>query len=506
MESSESDDAKNAEYYKNLVLFWTDIFHLMSSKPQALASIGPMRAFVANSKKVATELIEMNDDLVEFNKYLTNYYSQLADTWREAQNKVNAKTSDIRYDAEHADSLKRIWIDIFDNDFTQLFDSIKFAENYGNLVSKELELVKHWDNITNTILQASNLPSKEALDEVYKEIHLLKKRIHTSEIELLRQRHKSGVTKNSNYIDNRVSEKSVSEKQTPSELAGKSSSVKKSDSASDIKSDDGGGGETNKNHTQNNESDVQSNKKDNIQPNSIDHASLHKVQHNLDKQKSTTLSDDKFKKNDTINTSPTAHGLSSDPRKKNRRNRRRRPKDSKMKQMRDKLPDKPSDKPSDRSSDKPSDRSSDKPSDKPSGKPSGKPSDKPSGKPSGKPSDKPSDKLHTQNTNTQPDGHNTLAKKQKRRRRRKSKNTNMQNKNNNQNDSNYNNVKNYLHRQDSSKHMKYRNNGNDDHRHSNNDHKDTKNATQSINNNSNINKNINKNNNITKKYQSHKRD
>ena len=472
MESSESDDTKNAEYYKNLVLFWTDIFHLMSSKPQALASIGPMRAFVANSKKVATELIEMNDDLVEFNKYLTNYYSQLADTWHEAQNKVNAKTSDIRYDAEHADSLKRIWIDIFDNDFTQLFDSIKFAENYGNLVSKELELVKHWDNITNTILQASNLPSKEALDEVYKEIHLLKKRIHTSEIELLRQRHKSGVTKNSNYIDNRVSEKSASEKQTPSELAGKSSGVKKSDSASDIKSDGGGGGDkTNKNHTQNNESDVQSNKKDNMQPNSIDHASLHKVQHNLDKQKSTTLSDDKFKKNDTINTSPTPHGLSSDPRKKNRRNRRRKPKDSKMEQMRDKLPDKPHDKPSDRSS------------------------------------GKPSDKLHTQNTNTQPDGHNTLAKKQKRRRRRKSKNTNMQNKNNNQNDSNYNNVKNYLHRQDSSKHMKYRNNGNDDHRHSNNnDHKNTKNAAQSISNNSNINKNNNKNNNITKKYQSHKRD
>ena len=38
------------DYYKHLSLFWTDIIHLMSSKPQALASIGPMRAFAANSK------------------------------------------------------------------------------------------------------------------------------------------------------------------------------------------------------------------------------------------------------------------------------------------------------------------------------------------------------------------------------------------------------------------------------------------------------------------------
>ena len=68
-------------------------------------------------------------------------------------------------------------IDIFDNDFTELFDSGKFGENYGKLISKELELTKHWNNITNVILQSVNLPSKEEMDEIYKEMHSLKKRI-----------------------------------------------------------------------------------------------------------------------------------------------------------------------------------------------------------------------------------------------------------------------------------------------------------------------------------------
>ena len=181
----QSDSSKNVtDYYKHLSLFWTDIMHLMSSKPQALTSTGPMRAFATNSKKVTTELIEINEDLMGFNEYLTEYYKQLSDAWKDAQKKVNLKAPDVPQDVEQIDAFKRIWIDIFDNDFTELFDSKKFGENYGKLVSKELELTKHWNNITNVVLQSVNLPSKEEIDEVYKELHSLKKRIGKLELEL----------------------------------------------------------------------------------------------------------------------------------------------------------------------------------------------------------------------------------------------------------------------------------------------------------------------------------
>ena len=179
------------EYYKHLSLFWTDIIHLMSSKPQALTSIGPMRAFAANSKKIAVELIEINENLVGFNQYITEYYKQLSNVWGIAQKKVNLKVPKIPQDAEQIEAMKRIWIDIFDNDFTELFDSKKFGENYGNLVSKELELTKHWSNITNVILQSVNLPSKEEIDEVYNEIHSLKKRVSKLELELKKEKRKN---------------------------------------------------------------------------------------------------------------------------------------------------------------------------------------------------------------------------------------------------------------------------------------------------------------------------
>ena len=171
------------EFYKHLSLFWTDLIYLMSSKPQALTSVGPMRNFASNAKKITAELLESNEDLVEFNKRLTEYYQQLADTWTESQKKVNAKMPKVPKDAEQFDTYKRLWIDIFDNDFTELFDSKNFGENYGKLVASELELSKRWEKIVNVMLQSANLPSKHEIDEMYKELHSIRKRVAKLESE-----------------------------------------------------------------------------------------------------------------------------------------------------------------------------------------------------------------------------------------------------------------------------------------------------------------------------------
>ena len=191
MKPDDADDAENNnvfDHQRHLAMFWTDILHLMSSKPQALMSVGPMRALAANSKKIAAETMTMTEDYVEFGKHLSEYYAQLADTWAEAQKKVNAKAPEVPQDVEQAEALKRIWVDMFDNDFTDLFDSPKFGANYGRLVSKELEIVNHWNNIANIVLKSVNLPSKEEIDEVYREIHSLKKRLRISELEIQRLR------------------------------------------------------------------------------------------------------------------------------------------------------------------------------------------------------------------------------------------------------------------------------------------------------------------------------
>ena len=175
--AAQSDYKKSLEYYKHLSLFWTDIVYLMSSKPTALISAGPMRKFAMQAKKLATEMIEANEDLTEFNTRLAEYYKQLSDTWIEAQKRVNKKIPEIPQDMEHLEASKRVWIDMFENDFTQLFDSEKFGENFGKLISSELELSKHWNKMLSVLLETANIPTKNDIDEIYKELHSLRKRM-----------------------------------------------------------------------------------------------------------------------------------------------------------------------------------------------------------------------------------------------------------------------------------------------------------------------------------------
>ena len=165
------------DYFKHASLFWTDLLHLMSGKPIALTSVGPARNWANDAKKVMTELIDSNDDIIEFNNRLAEYYKQLSEAWLESQKKVNAKIPNLPQDSESLEAYKRVWIDIFENDFTQLFDSEKFGENYGKLVASELEISKHWENITNVVLHSMKLPTRKEIDEVYKELHELRKRV-----------------------------------------------------------------------------------------------------------------------------------------------------------------------------------------------------------------------------------------------------------------------------------------------------------------------------------------
>ena len=171
------DYEKSAGYYKHVSLFWTDLLSLMSSRPNSIMSTGPFRKLGVNAKKASAEMIEINQELVEFNTRLAEYYRQLTDTWNEAQKQFNKKVPEIPKDAEHLDSTKRIWIDIFENYFTRLFDSAEFAENFGKMVSSELDLAMHWNNMMSFMLETVNMPTRKEVDELYKELYLLRKRV-----------------------------------------------------------------------------------------------------------------------------------------------------------------------------------------------------------------------------------------------------------------------------------------------------------------------------------------
>ena len=144
-----------------------------------------MRSFSENAKKLSVEMIDASTHLKELNEALSLYYRQMTDTWLGAQKKINEKVPSIPKDVEQFEAYKRIWIDVMDNDFTDLFDSEKFGTNYGRLVRHEMELTKRWNNAADVLLKSANLPTKEEIDEVYKQMYSLKRRVSELESEVI---------------------------------------------------------------------------------------------------------------------------------------------------------------------------------------------------------------------------------------------------------------------------------------------------------------------------------
>ena len=171
------NESNVTDYYKKTAMFWSDMIAMMSSKPTTLSAVGPLRNISSNLQKITSELTEANKEIVEFNNFLIEYYKQLADTWTTAQNNVSSKASQLSPNEEGTEAYKRVWIDIFENNFTGLFDSKKFSENYNKLISTELDLLKRWNTITDVMLKSANLPTKQEIDEIYEELHTLKNRI-----------------------------------------------------------------------------------------------------------------------------------------------------------------------------------------------------------------------------------------------------------------------------------------------------------------------------------------
>ena len=176
------NESNITEYYKKTAMFWSDMIAMMSSKPTTLTAVGPIRNLSSNLKKITSELTEANKEIVEFNNFLIEYYKQLADTWTGAQKEVASKVPKIPQNEEGMEAYKRVWIDIFENNFTGLFDSKKFSENYNRHISTELDLLKRWNAITDVMLKSANLPTKQEIDEIYEELHSLKNRIFKLEL------------------------------------------------------------------------------------------------------------------------------------------------------------------------------------------------------------------------------------------------------------------------------------------------------------------------------------
>ena len=102
----------------------------------------------------------------------------MSNTYSKGMKEIGEKTSEKQYGSK-ADpkNYRNIAIDAFEDAFTDLFGSEEFGVIYGKLLTDQLDLYKHLQNIAEQNFKSLNLPTRSEIDEISKDIHELKRTI-----------------------------------------------------------------------------------------------------------------------------------------------------------------------------------------------------------------------------------------------------------------------------------------------------------------------------------------
>ena len=167
-----------------------DIFNVWSDLIK-LPTIGPFQAFSKDSIFYSQELFNLVQTLIQLQTNLREYWTQVNNAYLHAVEQVadtmhNGKQNQQRYNngkpghspKESVEEYRKTLIDAFEEAFTDLFSSNEFGIVNSNLISSQLDVIKHLQNIAEKNFKTLNLPTRSELDEISKDVHEIKREIH----------------------------------------------------------------------------------------------------------------------------------------------------------------------------------------------------------------------------------------------------------------------------------------------------------------------------------------
>jgi methyl-accepting chemotaxis protein len=176
-DESKPNDKKYEDAFKNMIQSWADTLNWIQNRTPDIPTIGPAAGLLRNSATINAELAKAAEELAEFNKMLTQYYAKVSTAWMEATRKVMTKCPPDITDEKAKEQVKKIWIDAFEEEFTNLFDSEDFAEIFGKMLKHEVEFNIHIRKLVEIYSKDLNMPTRSEIESIYFEIERIKRKL-----------------------------------------------------------------------------------------------------------------------------------------------------------------------------------------------------------------------------------------------------------------------------------------------------------------------------------------
>jgi poly[(R)-3-hydroxyalkanoate] polymerase subunit PhaE len=161
----------------NPFMQWTqglrDPFQNISNNP--LLTMIPWSSYTGISPDIAKNYTAYQEALMSYN-------SKLWETWMDAWANFTSKSPELlQKGAQDPKEMYREWLSTFKATYDKLFRTEEFSRLLANLLDKSLDMRKASDSLLQEFLKKSNIPTREEIDELQRDIHDLKKSQRTNQ-------------------------------------------------------------------------------------------------------------------------------------------------------------------------------------------------------------------------------------------------------------------------------------------------------------------------------------
>ena len=143
-----------------------------------MPTIGPFHAFFQDFTSYAQDLLSLCQTILNAQANLDEYWKQMNRAYVQATKEVSERAPKQLNSKEDFEQYRKITINAFEDAFTNLFSSKEFSVTYGKVSSDVLDLFKKMQNFAEKNMKVLNLPTRDEMDQILKDIHDMKRTIH----------------------------------------------------------------------------------------------------------------------------------------------------------------------------------------------------------------------------------------------------------------------------------------------------------------------------------------
>jgi hypothetical protein len=143
-----------------------------------LPTIGPFHAFFQDFTSYAQDLMSLSQIIINAQTNLNEYWKLINMAYVQATKEVSERAPKKLNSKEDFEQYRNITINAFEDAFTNLFSSKEFSVAYGKVSSDLLDLFKNMQKFAEKNLKVLNLPTRDEMDQILKDIHDIKRTIH----------------------------------------------------------------------------------------------------------------------------------------------------------------------------------------------------------------------------------------------------------------------------------------------------------------------------------------